>query len=167
MWEAISNILTSQNGVGIFVTSLVLLLLLALLAKLGILRIHTSHLHLGMSSQDRERTIIREQLDWVHTYLKGLEHKICLVALEAKEQCNEYLLKYVLEIVFDEIITWVTLNNIENSDRYITIKQAKIGSLVYAERIPLCYRTSEFNKRLDNWIKEIIIKLVEIRKLYE
>lgn len=166
MWEAISNVLISKNSIIVIIAILVLTMIFAVLAKLGILQIHSKHLHLGMSSSDRERTIIREQIDWAHTFLKGLEHKVSLVAIDAKEHCNEYLLRYVLELVFDEIITWITLNNIENSDRYITIKQAKICSLIYAQSIPKCYRTPEFNKRMDAWVSEIIKKLHEIRLLY-
>lgn len=165
MWEAISSILISSNGLQTILAVLILVLVIIIMVKTGLLHVKTKHLHLGMSSSDKERTIIREQIDWAHTYLLGLEGKIKLVK-NGSPQYAGYLTKYVLEVVFDEVVKWITFNNVENSERYISVKADKVCSLVYAQEIGVEFRTKEFNERMKRWTKEVIEKLIEIRELY-
>lgn len=165
MWEAISSILTSSNALQTMIVLLILVLILIMMIKTGMLRVRTTHVHIGMSESDKERTIIREQTDWVHTYLLGLEGKIRQMTPELKH--GGFFTKYVLEICFDEIVKWITFNHIEDSDRYIQVKQDKICSLIYAQNVDKIFQTKEFNERIRHWVKEVICKLIEIRKLYQ
>ena len=166
MWQTISNVLTSTNGLQTLIVLVIIIIIVAVLAKVNILNINTKYLHFGMSSSDKERTIIREQIDWVHTYLHGLESKIRDVPSDHTLIYGGYFTKYILEIVFDEIVKWITFNNIENSERYVTVKQDKICSLVYGQDVREEYHTKEFNQCIRQWVEEIIKKLIEIRKLY-
>ena len=166
MWQAISSVLTSTNGLQTLIVLIVIIVIVAVLAKVNILNINTKYLHFGMSSSDKERTIIREQIDWVHTYLLGLESKIRAVPSDHTLIYGGYFTKYILEVVFDEIVKWITFNNIENTERYVTVKQEKICSLVYAQGIRDEYHTKEFYQSICQWVEEIIKKLIEIRKLY-
>ena len=164
MWEAISNILTSSNALQTVVSILILVLVIVIMAKTGMLRIKTTHVNIGMSDRDKERTIIREQCDWVHTYLEGLQGKIASIVHESKY--GGFFTKYVLEVVYDEIVKWITFNHIEDSERYVTVKQDKIASLVYSMGVSDEFKTKEFNQRMKNWVEEVINELLEIRKLY-
>ena len=166
MWQAISSVLTSTNGLQTLIVLVIIILIVAVLAKVNILNINTKYLHFGMSSSDKERTIIREQIDWVHTYLRGLESKIRDVPADHQLIYGGYFTKYILEVVFDEIVKWITFNNIENTERYVTVKQDKICSLIYAQNVREEYHSKEFNQCIRQWVEEIIKKLIEIRKLY-
>lgn len=166
MWQTIGDVLTSTNALQTLIVLVVIILIVALLAKANVLNINTKHLHFGMSSSDEERTVIREQIDWVHTYLQGLESKIRSVASDHMLVYGGYFTKYILEVVFDEIVKWITFNNIEDTERYVTVKQEKICSLVYAQGVRDEYHSKEFARLICQWVEEIIKKLIEIRKLY-
>lgn len=162
MWEAIQNILISKNGILIIALVSVIILLAVRLGKHGLLKIHTAHLSIG--DDELERTIIREQIDWAHTYLRGLVSKIQQVTPDLLY--DGYFTKYILEIVFDEMVKWITFNHIEVTETYIKIKQDKICSLVYAFNVRPEFRTKEFQERMKRWVEEVIEHLVEIRKIY-
>lgn len=164
MWEAISVILTSSNALQAIASTLIVIAIIFVMIRAGMLRIKTSYLHIGMSDSDKERTIIREQCDWVHTYLEGLQSKILHMKPELK--FGGYFTKYVLEIVYDEVVRWITFNHIENNERYVKVKQEKIASLVYSMNIDSTFKTPEFRQRMDKWTEEVIHTLLDIRKLY-
>lgn len=163
MWEAISNILTSGNALQTIISLLILVFIVIIMIKTGMLRIKTSHVSIGMSESDKERTVIREQTDWTHIYLKGLEGKIRQMTTD---KYGGYQIKYIIEICFDEIIKWITFNHIEDNEKYIQVKQDKICSLVYSQNVSSEFRTKEFNERIKRWVEEVIHKLIEIRKIY-
>lgn len=165
MWQAISSVLTSGNALQTLLTMVLLFLVLALMTKTGLLRIKTSHVQVGlMTSEDRERTIIREQCDWVHTYIKGLESKISSITPDL--MYGGYFTKYVLECVYDEIVKWITFNHLMNTESYIHAKQIKIACLVYSFNVRNEFKTPEFNTRMHKWVREIIEELIKIRELY-
>ena len=163
MWEAISNILTSGNALQTIVLLLILVFIIIIMIKTGMLRIKTSHVSIGMSESDKERAVIREQTDWTHIYLQGLEGKIRQMTTD---KYGGFQIKYIIEICFDEIIKWITFNHIEDNEKYIQVKQDKICSLVYSQNVSSEFRTKEFNERIKRWVEEVIHKLIEIRKLY-
>lgn len=162
MWEAIQNVLISRNGLVIIVLVTVVILLAVRLGKHGLLKIHTRHVSIG--DDERERTIIREQVDWTHTYLQGLVSKIQQVTPDL--MYDGYFTKYILEIAFDEMVKWITFNHIIADEAYIKMKQDKICSLVYTYNVRPEFRTPEFQERMKRWVKEIIEHLIDIRKVY-
>ena len=162
MWEAIQNVLVSKNGLVIIALIAAIIWIAARLGKHGLLKIHTSHVSLG--DDTRERIIIREQIDWTHTYLQGLIGKIQQVTPDL--MYDGYFTKYILEVAFDEIVKWITFNHITIDEAYIKMKQDKICSLVYAQSVRPEFRTPEFQERMKRWVKEIIEHLVDIRKIY-
>ena len=165
MWESISNILTSETFLSNIPSVLLLILALVISVKLGIIRVKTKHVQIGkMSESDKERAVLREQIDWVHTYIQGLEGKIRLVGPELKY--GGFFTKYILELVYDEIVRWITFNHISLDEGYITAKTRKLISLVYAQEVQPEFMTPEFKGRMERWIKEVIEQLVEIRKMY-
>ena len=116
-----------------------------------------------MGSESRERDIIRQQIEWVHIYLKGIEGQIEVDTTKY----NGYFTKYIIEMVFDEILNWITFNHINLESEYISIKQDKIRSLVLSMDVRPQYKTDEFMRQIDEWVDIIIRKLVTIRKVYK
>lgn len=163
MWEAIQNVLISKNGLAVILLIIVIVIMAIRLGKHGLLNIHTKHVSIG--DDERERTILREQCDYVHTYLMGLSGKVN-VMLEGKLQYNGYFTKYILEVIYDEFVRWITFNHISTEEAYIHAKQMKLCSLIYSMDINQCFKTREFQERMNKWTSEVIHELVHIRKLY-
>lgn len=167
MWENIAKILISQNALQTIIGILVIFSLIAFMIKSGMIRIKTAHVTIGRmrSASETERAIIREQCDFTHIYLMGLISKIQAVTPELTY--DGYFARYVLEVCYDEFVKWITFNHIENSEEYITTKQQKLCSLIYSMNVRKEFKTKEFQERMCNWVKEIIIELVRIRRVYE
>ena len=167
MWEAISNVLTSANALQTIISIILVLLILVVMIKTGMIRIRTKHVQVGRprSASDTERTIIREQCDFTHVYLMGLMSKIKQVTPDLLY--DGYFTKYILEVAYDEFVRWITFNHIEDSEEYVSTKQRKSCSLVYSMGVRDEFKTAEFNRRMCNWVEEIIRELVRIRRVYE
>lgn len=167
MWEAIGNVLTSQNAMQTIIGLILICLLVVIMIKTGMIRIRTKHVQVGMcrSATDTERTIIREQCDFTHVYLEGLVSKIKQVTPDLLY--NGYFTRYILEVAYDEFVRWITFNHVEDSEEYITTKQQKICSLIYSMGVRDEFKTPEFNARMRRWVEEIIRELVRIRRVYE
>lgn len=166
MWEAVSKILTSSNAIQTIIGVIVIILLFIVMIKTGMIKIKTSHVYLGLSESDKERTVIREQCDFTHTYLMGLMSKIEKVTSDGKLLHGGYFTRWILEQAYDEFVKWITQNHISTDKAYVHAKQEKIKALVYSMGVRDEFKTREFSERMDRWVAEIIEELVSIRKLY-
>lgn len=164
MWEAISNILTSSNASQTIISLIVLVLIVVIMIKSGMIKIKTKHVKIGMSEADKERTIIREQCDWARMYLKGLMKD--LLSKEQNARYDGYFIKYIVEVVYDEVVNWIVFNHIEDNDRYIQVKADIMTCMIYSMDIDDSFRTADFNKRIYKSVEEVIKKLINIRAIY-
>lgn len=174
MWEAIGNIITSGNGIAALAMLLVVVVLGVLLAKAGVLSVHTKAVSLG--SRESERRVLQEQIKFAHGYCQSIESKI-VVMLDGKMPYDGFLCGKILEVCYDEIIEWITFNHIENSGRYVKVKQKNMCNVLYTQLALINdhslfdtiaqFKTAEFKQRVYNWVEEIIQNLVEIRELYK
>ena len=168
MWESIAKVLTSDNAtdafhfltMAVFVT-LAVLLILVFLSKKGLVKLNTKHIKIG--TDETERNIIRQQVEYAHTFLISLEPKIKDLGAE---DYDDYLTKYCLERAYDEVVNWITFNHITRGEHYIEIRQQKLTALMYSLGIKPQYRTQEFKDRMYAWIKELIFALVDIRESF-
>lgn len=161
MWEAIAAILTNANALLVLVFVVIFFLLFVLLARTGLVQISTNSFRMGADT--RERDIIRQQIEWTHAYLRGIEGQI-----EVDTSIyHGFKTKYLIEIFYIEIITWILYNHINVESDYINIKQTKIRSMLGSMDVPPEFRTEKFGKRLDGWVEEIIQRLIQIRKVYK
>jgi len=160
MWEAIAEILTNSNAFLILVFAVVFTLIFVLMARTGLLQIHTNSFRMG--ADHRERDIIRQQIEWTHSYVMSLEGEIATDTTKY----GGYFTKYVLETVYDEIVNWITFNHINLESDYISVKQAKIRAIVKSMPVDQKYRTKEFDRKIDRWCEEVIRRLVTIREVY-
>lgn len=170
MWETIGKVLTSKE----FLTNIpaVLLLIIAVCAmvKLGVIKVKTEHLQIGSITESKEayyeRKIVQEQCDFAHTYLMGLIGKITDVCPDHMLTHDGWMTRCILEYAYDEFVNWIHYNHISSDDAYISVKQTKICSLIYTQPVRPEFKTPEFQERMKNWVKEIILELVRIRKVY-
>ena len=84
----------------------------------------------------------------------------------AEKQYNDYFAKYILERVYDKVIEWIMFNHITMNQLYIQDKQDTILNLIYAQPINDDFKTPEFKVRVENWVKELIERLVNVKTLY-
>ena len=160
MWDAIAKILTNSNALLVLIFLTFFILILIVLTRTGLVEIKTANFRMGADA--KERDIIRQQVEWAHTFLMGLP-----VQIEPDNSIyGGYFTKFILETVYDEVVDWITFNHINIESDYIGIKQAKIKSLVWSLDIGPQYRTKEFEKKIDRWTDELIHKLVKIREVY-
>ena len=165
--ESITNILTSPTFWSNVPSFLLLLVVLAVLAKVFKVKIKTDHITIGGEDKKAyyERSVVRNQVNQAKLFTMALENKI-IAMLQEPPKSDGYYVKYILECVYDKIMEWIMYNHIENTEEYIESKQWEIQSLVYSFNPPEQFKTPEFKERMDKWTAEIIGRLVSIRKLY-
>ena len=163
MWETIKEVLLSTNAWMVLVAVIFLILVAYTLMRKGLIFISTDKFQFG--GDYRERDIIRQQVEWSHSYVRGLYSKIQPLSTDA--QYGGYFTKYLLECVYDEIVNWITFNHIKVDSDYISIKQQLVKNLVYSFDVDDVFRTPDFEKQIDEWVEEVIRKLVHIREMYK
>jgi predicted phosphohydrolase len=165
--ESIAKMLTSETFLSNIPSVLLLVVALAILAKILKIRINTDHITIGGEDKKAyyERSVVRNQVNQAKLFCMALENKIIAV-LDEPPKSDGYYVKYILECVYDKIVEWIMYNHIENTEEYIESKQWEIQSLVYSFNPPDKFKTPEFKERMDRWTAEIIGRMVSIRKLY-
>ena len=161
MWETIGSVLTSANAGVVMAFLLFVVILASVLSRRGILSITTKGLTLG--ADIRERDIIRQQVEWTHSFVSGLYSTIQPMT---DNKYNGYYTRFILELCYSEIVDWITFNHIKLDSDYISIKQTKIKAIVYGFDIDPQFKTPKFEKQIDTWVEEIIKKLNTIRDVY-
>lgn len=159
MWETISTVLTSANAWEVLIFLAVIVIFAIVLVKSGTVAINTKHLRIGQAEKERE--IIRRQVEAAHDFIMSIEGKI-----PEKPEYGGYFTKYILERVYDKVIEWIMFNHISNTPMYVQDKQDTVCNLVYTFDIGDEFKTPEFKKRMCNWTQELIAKLVQTRELY-
>lgn len=158
-WEKIIDLLMSSNAVPVLFFFIVFILILAFLGKKGILSFDVKGIKLG--SSETERTIIRQQSEWTKLYCDSMEPR-----LPHPEGYDIWKSRYILECVYDEIMTWITYNHITTNESYVEIKQNKLVFLINSLTTKDDFHAKEFNDLVKSETKFIIQKLVQIRELY-
>jgi hypothetical protein len=160
MWESISKVLTSENAWQVLIFLGIAVFIFVLLIKGGVIAIKTKHFRVGQAEKERE--IIRRQVEAAHDFIMSIEGKINADT----SHYNGYFIKYILERVYDKVIEWIMFNHITDTPMYVQDKQATICNLVYTFSISEEYKTPEFKNRMCNWTAELIARLVRTRELY-
>ena len=158
MWESISNVLTSGNAVAVLLTLIVLIIILAILAKKGIFQFNGKGVTIG--DNEDERAVIRQQTEWSQLFVQSMRQ------LPIFEGSDTYHTLYILERAFDEVLSWIVFNHISDSENYISIKQEKIWNLIQTLVIDKKFTTEEFRQVIYDNTETLIKRLVHIRKNY-
>ena len=159
MWEAIQNILTSDNFWKTIIGIGALVILFAILVKKGLISFKGKGLKVGNS--DTERTIIRNQIMFVKTEISDFYNKIPYF-----EGRDEWRLKYIMEKCLDVLVDAVSLNHLTLEPVYVNLKCRAVWDEVLQNSDNTNILTDEFKKVVYDETKHIIEKLVEIREYY-
>lgn len=158
--EQVVAMMNSPNAPIYAVLAVVVLFVVIMLSKRGVLGIHTKYVTLGATS--KEDTIKTHQKEAAYLFIMSLCQKV-----DADGKFNGYKTKYILELVYDEVIDWIFQNHITTNNDYVQIKQEKLRSVVYnVPDLQEQFKTKEFADRMDRWTKELIDRLVRIRQVY-
>lgn len=156
MWQAIQEVLTSDNfwksviGIG------ALVILLAILVKKGLISFKGKGLKVGISNEE-ELAIVRTQIQWCESDCEAMLREISNRFSET--EMNEYKARYTVEKVLDELVKIVIFNHISREPVYVGMKQDLIWSVV-----------SSINPEPEwNCLEPVVKERVEvaIRTLYE
>lgn len=158
MWESIGNVLISNNAIAVLVTLLILVIVAAVLAKVGIFQFKGKGVTIG--GDEDERAIIRQQTEWTQLFIQSLQQ------LPIFEGNDTYHTLYVLEKVFDEVLNWIVFNHISDGENYISIKQEKIWNLIQTLVTDKKFTSLEFKQTVYDNTEVLIKRLVYIRKNY-
>ena len=158
MWESIGNVLTSNNAIAVLITVLILVIVAAVLAKVGIFQFKGKGVTIG--GDEDERAIIRQQTEWTQLFIQSMQQ------LPIFEGSDTYHTLYILEKVFDEVLSWIVFNHISDSENYISIKQEKIWNLIQTLVTDKKFTSTEFKQVIYDNAEVLIKRLVYIRKNY-
>lgn len=160
-WDAFKELVSSPNAWEFLLFFVFALFVLNRMAKSGLLSFKGKGLRLG--SDEKELTIIRNQTQWAHLYVMSRKGKLIE---EDSSELTKVICENILEKVYDKIIEWITFNHINSSNTYVEIKQSEIKCLVYSLVIDEKFKTPEFESRMNGWVREVILNLINIRKEY-
>lgn len=160
MWESIGEILTSDNAIIVICFLGFMAFMAVLMIKKGIINIHTDAVSIGAA--DKERKIIRMQMEWVIQHLESLE-----ASIEKSDKYNEWRGRYVVERMYDYYVDRITQNHITNATEYVEVLQANLMDIVDSLTVLPEYKTDEFKEMIKEDTKYVVSKLVQIRKVYK
>ena len=161
MWETIKDVLTSGNAWFILIFLVVVILMGLILGRIGLIKVNTKHVQIG--NEQTQRELVRRQVETAYTFVMSLEGKL----ITEGSTYDRYLTKYILERVYDKVIEWIIFNHITTNQLYVQDKQENIENLVYTMVVDDDFKTPEFKRRMDNWVRELIEQLVQVKEIYQ
>lgn len=165
MWEALQNILTSDNLWKSIVCIGVLIILLAIIAKKGLISFKGKGLTIDDgkdNERETERAIIRSQMMFVRTEISDFYVKV-----PEFEERNDWRLKYVIERCQDVFYEAISINHITLEPVYVELKQKAVWNEVIQNSESNYIINEDFKKEVYDETKRILAKLIEIRDYYK
>lgn len=159
MWAALQGILTSDNFWKTVVGIGALVILLAILAKKGLISFKGKGLKVG--NNDVERTIIRNQIMFCKTEVSDFYNRIPYF-----EGRSEWRLRYIMEKCLDVLVDAISLNHVTLDPVYVDLKCRAVWDEVLQNAGNTSILTDDFKKVVYDEVKHIIEKLIEIREFY-
>lgn len=156
MWESISAVLTSSNGIQTEIIIVITFLVLLLAAKFNLISFSGKWLKIGKIKDD-ERTILREQINYMKAVIESQ------VKYLPMDKLDLYRTKYILSKVYDFFMQIIIFNHIVDSPLYIETKQIALYSMVYNMTDNEFFKTDEMQKMIYNLTETILKRLLAIR----
>lgn len=157
--EAATVILTSPSSIPILIGLGVLILLIIFLIKKGYISLDLKGIKVGVA--ENERRIMRQQMEYCSL--------ICTTFINQQKlppECDEFHVKWVNELLFDEMVKWVCYNHITDDRFYIENKQEIIWAIIVSNTEKDFFHSDQLKKAVTDEVERIIKHLVEIRKFY-
>ena len=160
--NAVNGLISGPHGLLVFILALALIVIAIMCVRGGLLHIKTDSIELGNHYEEIERTILRNQFQYVTAACNAFEYQI------PKDETYDYDRgRLILQLMANKMTEWIMFNHIEETPIYIENRQDQIWNLVLAcvEKDEL--RSPEFKKQTDAYVRKIIHRLVTIRKEYQ
>ncbi len=160
--EWLASVLTSSNAIPIIIIAVLLVVIIAILAKKGIVSFKGKGLTVGNGDDETERTIIRNQIQYAQTAVGDLYSTI-----PYWENRDEYRLRYIMELIIDCFVECAIFNHISQEKIYLELKQRKIWQCIIDHSESPNILTDEFKKAVYEETEHILDKFIEIREYYK
>lgn len=164
MWEAIKEILTSSNAVGVLLILgflvIVVIVTAFVLIKGNVFQVHTQTVSIGYA--ERERNIIRQQQDYVWQHLQEAEAN-----LPKDEDYDEQLGQIIIMTVYIEYTKWIAFNHLTRSEAYIHVKQNSLVAIINKLTVNEKYKGEDFKQYIRDDTRDTILELLKIREAFK
>ena len=163
-FNSLEKIFTSSNTASILLVVVALVLVLAFLAKKGIVSFSGFGLKVDNGADEREieRAILRSQMAFIRTEINDFYSKV-----PQWEGRDEWKVKYILEKCQDIFYEVVSINHITLESVYVDLKcRGCWGEIVQNVDNPNIIN-EDFKKVVYEETKYILTKLLEIREYYK
>lgn len=162
MWNAIKDVLISDNFWKAVVGVGALIILLAILVKKGIVSFKGFGLTINNDEREVERAIIRSQMLFIRTEISDFYSKI-----PQWEGRDEYRLKFIMERCQDIFYECSSINHITLEPVYVELKQKAVWTEVLQNAENPHILNDDFKTVVYNETKHILTKLIEIRDYHK
>ena len=159
MWDTIRDVLLSGNALIVLIFLIFMSLMAWAMARAGLFNIHTEAITVGAA--DKERQIIRVQMEWILRHLEGLEATII-----KNKGYDKWRGQCVVEKIYDYWVDRITQNHITTSSEYVEIVESNILAIVDSMTERPEYKSEEFKEMLRKDVRVCIEKMIQIRKEY-
>lgn len=162
MWDAIGNMFIKGNGTAICILIIFVVIATYIAVRFGHVKIKSDKFTIVGETRGNERLVMQKQLSWLYDAVFAFEQKI-----PTSEGYNEFRGRYILSILYIDLTDWVLNNHIEETQRYIKLKQSEVWNKVQTMVEKDELKTTRFKNVVDEYVRYIIHNLVMIRKEYE
>ena len=165
MWETIQGVLTSDNFFKSVIGIGILVILLAILAKKGLVSFKGKGLIIDNGKDDEretERNIIRSQMQYVKSAVSDFYDDI-----PNFEGRDEWRLRFICEKIVSIFMDIISLNHISREKIYTEMKQASVWAVIINNTSSDIITSDDFKSVVYTKTAEILDKLVSIREYYK
>ena len=162
--EWLASVLTSNNAIPIIIIAVLLVVIIAILAKKGIVSFKGKGLTVGNGNDERdiERTIIRSQIQYVKSAVSDFYDDI-----PDFPERDEWRLKYICERIISVFTNIISFNHISREKIYTEMKQSEIWAVIINNTASEIMTSDEFKNVVYTKTAEILDKLISIREYYK
>ena len=157
--EWLASVINGKNAIPIIIIAMLLVVIIAILAKKGIVSFKGKGLTVG--NNETERTIIRNQIMFVNTEISDFYSKIPFF-----DGRDEWRLKFIMEKCLDVFVDAISLNHITLEPMYVELKCRAVWDEVLQNSDNPNILSDDFKKTIYDETKKIIEKLISIREYY-
>ena len=162
--EWLASVINGKNAIPIIIIAVLLVVIIAILAKKGIFSFNAFGLKIdnGDDERDIERTIIRSQIQYVKSAVSDFYDDI-----PDFPNRDEWRLRYICERIISVFTDIISFNHISKEKIYTEMKQASIWAVIINNTASDIMTSDEFKDVVYKKTEEILDKLISIREYYK
>lgn len=161
----LASIFNSKSTLPIVIVAVILVLIIAFLAKKGIVSFNGFGLKIDSGEDDEretERAVIRSQMMFVRTEISDFYNRV-----PQWEGRDDYRLKYIMEKCQDIFYEAISINHIVLEPVYVEIKQKAVWAEVLQNAESPNIINEDFKKVVYDETHRILSKLIDIRDYHK